>query len=661
MTRSTGYRAEIEGLRAIAVLSVVLFHIWPSRLPGGYVGVDVFFVISGFLITGKLFAEASSGKIDLMNFYRRRAWRLLPAASVVLIVVTLAVPLVLPLSSLAETNLQVIASATYWQNWRLAWQAVDYLGAEATPSPVQHFWSLSVEEQYYILWPLVLSGLIVAARAINISLRLVVSGVLTVVILCSLAASITITIANPSWAYFVTHTRIWELAMGGLLAVLPLRLPLAARRVIGVLGVAMVLAAVMVFTKETAFPGYMALVPTLGAACIILSGNDVSEAWSVSRILGLSPLQFVGGTSYAVYLWHWPILTFYQSEAGGDTGPVAGVLVVATTFLCAYLSKIWVEDRYRGGLPGRQRPLSDVVLVAVASVAIALSVSVTMFLNLNRVAYSARSYPGAEAIYAGAEVPAVTSYWPPQEALAKDIFSRACLMRVESSPQPKRCDFGNPEGTFHVVLIGDSHAHVWAAPMAKVAERNGWRLTTYFKSSCPFTFEMVKARKGATPTCPEWSRQVLNALEEATPDLIVISRFRSKISTPEGLRPFPIDLQVEMWEHLEKIAPVIAIADSPEWEYTPTDCFTNRSLKCELPIQDVRADDIQVSAVAVHPTVALLDLNDVICPEDLCRAIVGNVVVWRDKHHLSATFATSLAGALDHRMQQILKREGSRP
>jgi len=285
-TAERDYRPDIQGLRAIAVAMVVIYHLYPSLLPGGFAGVDVFFVISGYLITGHLWrGYQRTGKIALLDFWGRRARRLVPAAALVLTVTWLASRLVLPATRLADTADQVRASALYFQNWLLAHNAVDYLKSNDAASPLQHFWSLSVEEQFYLLWPwlFLAAAMLVGLRArragrhrapgVNVG-RAVVAGLAGALVLGSLAYSVYDTRADPAAAYFVTTTRVWELGLGGLLALLPQRLgrPLSRQGWLGWAGLAAVAASPFLLRGTSAFPGAIALLPVLGTVALIAGG-----------------------------------------------------------------------------------------------------------------------------------------------------------------------------------------------------------------------------------------------------------------------------------------------------------------------------------------------------------------------------------------------------
>ena len=307
----SGVRPEIQALRAAAVLLVVVAHLWPSALPGGYVGVDVFFAISGFLITSLLLREIDrTGGLSLSDFWARRARRILPAALVTLLFCAIATILFVPLTYWQQFLAELRASTAYVQNWQLADSAVDYFAADNGPSPVQHFWSLSAEEQFYVVWPLLLLlavGL-TRGRAARVRRRAIVVtiGALTV---ASLAYSLHHTAANPAAAYFITPTRAWEFGVGGLLAMLPhVERPAGVKwAVLSWVGLAGIGVAAAFFSPDTPFPGYAALLPVLGALAVIAAGAPTGR-WAPTRGLELPPVQYLGNVSYSVYLWHWPLL-----------------------------------------------------------------------------------------------------------------------------------------------------------------------------------------------------------------------------------------------------------------------------------------------------------------------------------------------------------------
>ncbi|HEY0700376.1 MAG TPA: acyltransferase, partial [Micromonospora sp.] len=317
------FRGDIEGMRALAVILVLVGHAAPGLLPGGFVGVDVFFVISGFLITGLLVEELDrTGRISLAGFYARRARRLLPAAALVGLVSLLLAVLFLPKVRWADTGWDAVASALYAMNWRLAEQAVDYLAADNSASILQHYWSLAVEEQFYLLWPLLLVVFAGGWRRPGHPRRrlrpMLLVAALVVVAVPSFVWSVVLTQTDPARAYFVSTTRLWELALGGGLALAGARLrrmpaPVAAG--VAWASVAAILAAAALLAPDHAFPGYLALLPTLGAAAVI-AGGLVPGGAGPERVLGLRPLRATGAVSYSLYLWHWPVLVAAEARFG---------------------------------------------------------------------------------------------------------------------------------------------------------------------------------------------------------------------------------------------------------------------------------------------------------------------------------------------------------
>ena len=349
------FRADIEGMRAIAVLGVLLWHAGVMALPGGFTGVDVFFVVSGFLMSALLLEEARArGRIDLGRFYARRARRLLPAALSALVGTAVLTVAFLPRARWAEIGGDLIASATYLVNWRLAGRSVDYLDVERAPSPLQHYWSLAVEEQFYLVWPVLLLGVLVVAAGRARVFRVLSWAVTLLLLGLSVWVSQAWTGRDPS-AYFVTPTRVHELMLGAVVALgargWP-RLPRMVAAVVGWVGLAMVVAALLVITRDTPFPGTWALLPTVGAALVLVAGPAAGSAGPVA-VLGVRPLQWVGRLSYSLYLWHWPFIAVAAHLAGvGRGGPASlpvhwGLLAVLVSVLPAWLSFRYVEEPVR--------------------------------------------------------------------------------------------------------------------------------------------------------------------------------------------------------------------------------------------------------------------------------------------------------------------------
>ncbi|MBO0843271.1 MAG: acyltransferase, partial [Nocardioides sp.] len=365
-----GQRKDIQALRALAVGAVVLYHLLPHRLTGGFVGVDVFFVVSGFLIGSHLLKESvTTGRVRLGRFWARRARRLLPAALLVLVVVAVVTPVLVPLGQRSDVWRQIMGSAFYVQNWVLAAASVDYLAADDAASPLQHFWTLSVEEQFYVLLPLVL--VVVAWKARR--RLLTATGVLAVLTGASLAYSLHLTHEVPPAAYFSTFTRAWEFLLGTLLAaavVGGLRLHRYVRFALGTIGLLLILAAIWRFDGATPFPGYAAALPVVGAMAVIAADGQGPLALAAR----LRPVTWLGDHSYALYLWHWPLIVLVPLATGHALTRVDKIAVLAASLVVSYASTKLVEDplRYSAWLApsGRAGLASAAAMVMVAALAL---------------------------------------------------------------------------------------------------------------------------------------------------------------------------------------------------------------------------------------------------------------------------------------------------
>ncbi|MGG5257960.1 acyltransferase family protein [Phycicoccus avicenniae] len=683
------FRPDIEGLRAIAVVSVMLWHAGLPFLPGGFVGVDVFFVISGYLMTGLLARELQQRRrISFLGFYARRAKRLLPAASVTLVVVALATLVLLPRIRAAEVGRDIVASALYVINWRLAEGSVDYLAADNAPSPVLHFWSLAVEEQFYILWPLVLAliGLLARRRA---STTGPVAWGLALIAVPSFLWSVHYTSAEPEKAYFVTTTRLWELAVGGLVAVLgPALARLIAPRVAAAVGWAglAVVAATMVLLQETyPFPGWVAALPVLGTAAVIAVGPVAGPRGPVA-VLRPRPMQQIGKLSYSLYLWHWPVLvvaTALLLDRPGHLDPTVGVAVVALSVIPAWLSFRFVEE------PVRQRRSSTGDLrrwsLSMGAACTALSLTAGLALvgvaalwerdaarppaNATGAAVLGTGDPRGSA--AGRAVDDPGRFTPPAATVRDDIpssYPDGCHVQDNPSPKAVGCTYGDPKGDYTVALLGDSHAAQWVPTFRALADQRGWRLLVYTKSSCPLVDASIAYGKDDRPYagCAGWNADVQRIMARERPDLVLTSSTSYLVNEGGGvLDQAASDAAVEKgfresWARLVALgASVVPIADTPRPgfdmgecvsanEGSLTTCATERSTALSLAAPTVTA------AAKGQQGVHLLDLNDFVCPDTRCAPVIGHVLVFRDESHLTATYARSLAAAALARLQEVV-------
>ena len=730
-TRAETFRPDVEGLRGIAILFVLFFHAGLAPLAGGFVGVDVFFVISGFLISGLLLRERErTGGIALAGFYARRVRRLLPAALVAVAVILPAASAVLvPLDRPAVT-LDGAAAALSFANVRFALAEGDYFASMTNPSPFLHFWSLSVEEQFYLVWPVLL---LLGARCRRPRLGAAIT--LGAVLVASLAVSVVATEAAPSWAFYMLPTRAWQLATGGLLAIGALtlaRVPGPPMVALGWGGLVAVLVAPVVIDPASAYPGVAALLPTLGAAALIAAGE---RRGGPARLLAVGPLRFLGRISYSLYLWHWPILLLPAVALGAPLEPAARLGLVVASIAVATVSWACVEEPFRRGSwrfalrPARTLVLAGAALALVVAFAGGLSYRQASDLDLVGVS-SAGEIPADEAaVDDGAEVD-WTADWPAAEVTGDDpedpiagggvvLPSEAPTARPAESPSPTAtptaapsaaatarptptprvsfvlprdvrpslararadgerlrregclafepatappdCVYGNRRGTFTVALVGDSHAsHLFPAVEA-VAKRHGWRVEVYVKVSCPFIDLRVRnlALKREYRECPPWRAAVLARLAANPPDLVIVSnsRWTFPVRPEDGTVARQAAALTRMLERLPGM--VVVVADTPAADRDIPACLSAH-VKDIRPCAVPRSSAFSGAMLARERTAArdagagLVDLSRAVCPSDPCPAVVRGMITLRDTHHLTATFARSLAPALDRALVKIL-------
>ena len=644
MKPSGSHRAEIQGLRAIAVSLVLIFHLWPELLPGGYVGVDVFFVISGYLIVGSLARQAErEGRISLLDFYARRMRRLMPAATLVLAFVLAGTLLWLPQARWEDTFLQVAASALYVENWYLAWSSVDYLASENAPSPVQHYWSLSIEEQFYIVWPVMMCAILAVLRPFRLPLRQALGGLLFIVFAASFTASVLIGEAQSGAAYFTSHTRIWELALGGLLAIwLPaIKVGDGWRALLFSVGLALVVASGLMFDPAIVkFPGYAALLPTIGAGLVILAGDF---SFGFFRGLNSAPLRYLGDISYSVYLWHWPLIVFYLAN-GNRIGLWDGLALVAVTLAVSHLSYVFVEEWFRHS----DRTVENrTVVFGLASVAAIVGSACVAMLTLDKFTADLAApaseaivlYPGPAALFENANVPTGVPFKPAALQLLDDkatVYDSGCHQN-QQSVEAKACEFGDPLGAKRIALVGSSHSVNWLPTLDVLGQKNGWKVVSITKSACSFS------RSDSEP-CNEWHESLLAYLKANPVDVVVIGEMSGSLVASDAVK----ELIAARWQKISDLGvPILAIRPTPVLATDPADCLPDRVELCVIPREKaIMADTIELASSRV-PGVSVIDMNDLLCAKNTCSPVVGNLVVFRDKHHLTKTYALALAPYLE--------------
>ena len=714
--RVSRFRPDIEGLRAVAVLAVVLFHAEVPGFSGGFVGVDVFFVISGFLITGLLWREVeSTGRVRLGRFYGARARRLLPAAVLVLITTAVAAAWLLPPLQARSVLGDAVASALYVGNYRLAVQGTDYLAADVPPSPVQHYWSLGVEEQFYLFWP----GLLIATawlisrltrardrgRPGTGSSMLPPLVVLGVVAAASFALSLRWTTGLPPWAFFSLPARAWQLAVGGLVAFSVAwwrRLPPLSAGLIGWIGLALIVLVCVRLDPSTPYPGVAALLPVLGAALVLIGGCARPRS-GVGAPLSTPLMRLVGRLSYSWYLWHWPVLLMTPGILGHSLDLATRLLAAAVAGVLAMLTLVAVENPIRlaatlRGSGGRSLLLGGGLTAAGVSASLVLLATVPVPVGRGAAArapeiesqtaqpHSATPAPPSQdpaeaalqattgqvrsAVAASADVQAVPSNLTPPlaDAFAEkpEVFVNGCVRSWLYVGQDE-CAYGVTTSATRVALVGDSHAAMWFPALERIAAQRQWRLETMGKVLCPLQdLPIISPYLGRTYTeCAQWRGQILDRLASERPALIVISMSR-RYGPDYGFTVYSrewLDSLTRLVGQLRSTgAAVLVLGPVPDpHSFVPT-CLSEHldSATACSPERAVAVNDAGIAEEERATTAGgghYARLTDLFCTAARCPVIVGDQLVYRDDNHVTVGYAAWLAPVLDaHLMRAMLSR-----
>ncbi|GAB3254624.1 SGNH hydrolase domain-containing protein [Kineosporia babensis] len=623
--------------------------------------MDVFFVLSGFLITGLLIREhEKTGRISLPRFWARRARRLIPASALVLLVTCLAARWYLPASQWPSIGGDAIAAAGYFVNWRLAAESVDYLAEGSLASPLQHFWSLAIEEQFYVVWPLLISALLLAR-----SRKVAVGGIAVVA-----AASLTLALTTYSpQTYFTTHTRIWELAAGALCAMAFARRPLpqdvsksqaALNAGLGWAGLAAIGAALFVVRPTTMWPGPLTVLVVAGTMLILRYGE---AAYGVRTVLARKPMTWIGDISYSLYLWHWPLVVIFKVD--GELTVPEGLIVAGVSIVLAALTYYLVEQPAR---KARFWAPSSLGIAGGLTLALIAAGSGTALANSKSVEAPERPLGATAAV---PEQETATALAPPPEEAKEDngdIYKRDCVSSYESTAlRPCEFDYSRGADAPVVYAVGDSKLGQWVPTLQELGRKYGWKLVSITKSGCPFSDLRRMRGNPATEytSCTEWNQQLLQAVETARPDLVITSQFQfyqaskdgQELTDPEENRQEMIRGLAQRLELLKSLdIPAVTIYETPRMKEDIADCVSmhlDDLSACARP-RDSGLKGLVVGEASEQTDTPVVDLTEKVCAADLCNPVIGDVLVYRDDHHLTATFARSLTPFFDEKLTQAL-------
>lgn len=675
---------DIAGLRGVAVLLVVLFHAHVPFVTGGFVGVDIFFVISGFLITRILLREyESTGSLSFRGFYARRARRIIPAAALVIVVSIIGAALCMPLLKVFKQAIDLLAAAAQLANWHFITQNADYLAGAIDGSLATHFWSLSIEEQLYFVWPLAVFGAAALATRTAlrriISVRIAVGLVVGAISVVSLIAALRLTVSDPALAYMATYSRAWQFGMGGLIAVIvPVmvavrqrfpRISVVIAGVLGWLGLAGIVVAAVVIDAHTPYPGTAALLPTFAAALVILAGQLAGPRGYpllAGSLLATFPLRFLGRVSYAWYLWHWPAIVLFETTTGNSSWPslvaVSGVALVIATLSTIFFEEPIIHHREL------RRNTSASISVGVTGVVVGLAVTMTagvitvQVASRDTVANAALSYQsvfGQEASEpAGPVVP------NPFQAYDDRPAPYDCLIPVGDLDAGHSCVFGPADG-IPVALFGDSHADQWSEAVRAIGAAHGWQIHQFTKAACPA--QNIPPQAGvpdpfAKPECADWRREALAQITDLEPEIIIFSSLSTYI-------PDRVTADRAWTDTLTTLrgtgARLIYIADTPYPGFQIADCMSGamdnwHTCDFELDGFDRIEPIIDQQARGESTDITTIGVNDLLCDGNLCFAARNRILFYRDDSHLTATAAKVLEPALVRQLDEARFDYGGR-
>ncbi|MGN6404888.1 acyltransferase family protein [Sinomonas sp.] len=655
------FRPEIQGLRAVALALVVAYHVWLGRVSGG---VDVFLLISAFLMTGQFVDRYRRGtRVSLPRHWVHTFRRLLPAAVVTIVGTVVASLAILPGTRWATIVEQAWASLFYAENWVLQRDAVNYYAQDhSTASPFQHFWSLSIQGQVFLVFPVVFLVVAALCRRARLNYERVLFWAFAALFLVSLVYSVYETAVSQSEAYFDTAARVWEFALGALLAIVSgrVRLPARAAAAAGWAGLALIIACGLVLQVDGVFPGFAALWPTLAAGAVILAGEDGGRR-GVHRLLGLAPFQRLGNVSYSLYLWHWPVLVLVTAVRGGERpGWLAGSAVIVASLTLAYVTTRFVDKPWRAWRWPEVRVRQGLAAVVACVAAVALPVgsiqASIQIANHKAIANAPRNNPGAAAL-----VPGYNGTPDPKASL----LPLPSKLEQDWASLPQQCDqdlglsvklrdngctqVGQPGASKTVLVVGNSHAQQWLGALLPMAEQHGWRMYQLLKGGC--VYQPPSSDVG--DDCNEFNQEVSAQIAAHRPDAVVlVGTAAAPSSAEETLTP---GLEQLVDGFTKDGIDVVALRDNPRFAFNMSECVVQHGEAdpaCRAPSSSLLAPENPLTGLAsrYRDRFHAIDLTDFLCPGGECRGVIGNVFVYLDSNHLSRTYTSSLAPILEQRI-----------
>ncbi len=647
------FRPEIEGLRVVAALLVAVYHIWFNRVSGG---VDVFFVISGFLITTSIISTINrTGEFRFLPYVTKLIKRLLPSVLFILAVVLILSSFLLPQSILEKTVREIVASMFFYQNWQLAISSTDYLDASQMKSPVEHFWALSIQGQFYMIWFVLFSFILWMVKKYTIqNAKPMINTILGVLFVTSLSYSIYLTEVNQPWAYFITMTRVWEFALGSLLCInlSSIHIPKWMATLMGWLGLIGLVLTGILFNVSQMFPGYIALWPMTCALFIVLSGTR-DTTFGIKRFLGSKPMVKLGGIAFGIYLWHWVLLEFYRYNVQQTPGMLTGTLIILSSILLSYLMTEFIEKPIRSAKVDRS---------AFKKLGIMISINVLLIGSLFGLKYfeeqelkngvSASDYPGAMAV----KNPEKTPEHDPFPSYA-NVFDDLPLVHTDGTNQVlsksdiKVGEYGETKDYIATIaLVGSSHSEQWFGAIHEAAKGEKYRILNITRSGTRFsTGYEDDTLKGI------WNKNVLEYLKDADVDLI-ISHVTAANSTKDKIHQQMVDQMQYVKD--EYGIDGLALRDNPRYSFNVLESLETSSIKETTKKMNAevnqRDEAYWKNFEQTNKSLYKLDLTDYFRVDGEFRPVIGNVVIYRDISHMTNSYAESFGPVFKQKLNEVV-------
>lgn len=643
------YRYDIQGIRALGALLIMVFHIWFNKVSGG---VDVFFVVSGFLMSSILLkGYFLDGTVNPFPFWGGIVKRVAPSAYLVLGVTLVVSYFIGSPAFLMGVVKEVIASALHLENIQLIRTSVDYLSSDRPPSPVQQFWALSIQIQFYVVLPFILIPLAFFSKRKGNSWPLFL-GVVFIIISSFIYAVISVK-SDPTSSYFSPFSRIWEFFFGILTFLFVSNFKFERyKQILGISGIALIIGGAIFIPRGSGFPGFVSLIPVLGAIFIIISGTNGYKGLA-NKVLSSKPLVFLGGISFTIYLWHWPIFILYKDYSGHESvGFVQGLLIIIASVFLAYITNKKIESPFRN-IP-REKVFTNfsiglLFFLPIITMAFMLKYEISSVITESRLkldSTSAESFSG-NSVYLEDQR---------SEINRKEIISANGVMPESSyngcnqtgESEVLTCDFGDLESNRDVVLVGSSHAQQWLPALNEIGKKNNFKVISMTKNGCSLGVTEESAR-----ACQEWNAGAIEEIINIKPYAVITNSTKTSIDRKE----FVPKAYVKSWERLaSNEINVIGIRDNPRFKFEVLDCIYKNSNSLDLTTCSIDRMDILLKtdpAIRYKDIIHIVDMSDMLCTSDKCLSTFSGKVMYRDSNHVSVEYVHFIKDNLGDKLKNI--------